>query len=173
MAVLNVHERLLPAKPSEVGALLDGLAGPGDLLWPGDAWPPMRLDRELSPGARGGHGPVRYTVSAYAPQQWVRFTFSGPRGLHGFHEYTVHPVDEERTVLRHTLTLRPRGPARLAWPLFYRACHDAVLEDSLDRAEHALTGTVARPSRWSPYVRLLRRLAARRESPSPGQGTRT
>ncbi|GGR98407.1 hypothetical protein GCM10010252_41420 [Streptomyces aureoverticillatus] len=167
MAVLNVHERVLPAEPSEVGALIDALATPDDRLWPGGDWPRMKLDHGLTPGSRGGHGPVRYTVAAYAPQQWVRFAFTGPRGFDGFHEFTVHPLndgkdhDEKgsgRTILRHTLTMHARGPARLTWPLAFRAFHDACLEDSLDRAEQALTGTVRRPARWSPYVRLLRRL---------------
>ncbi|MBT2508958.1 SRPBCC family protein [Streptomyces sp. ISL-98] len=160
-SAFNVHERLLPATASEVGALIDTLATPGDLLWPGDDWPRMSLDNGLTPGSKGGHGPVRYTVTSYVPDKWVRFTFSGPRGFDGFHELTVHAVDDGRTVLRHTLAMKVRGPALLTWPLMYRSCHDAVLEDALDRAESALTGKVARPARWSWYVRLLRRLAPR------------
>ncbi|UQA96284.1 SRPBCC family protein [Streptomyces halobius] len=159
MGVYNVHERVLPVPPADVGRLVDGLSGSADPLWPHGDWPPMVLDGPLARGARGGHGPVRYTVAAYVPGQWVRFTFSGPRGFHGFHEYTVHPLDGDRALLRHTLAMRVRGAARFTWPLAYRAFHDAVLEDSLDRAERACTGTVARPSRWSTYVRLLRRFA--------------
>lgn len=158
MAVYNVHERLLPVGESEAGALIDGLAGPEDQLWPHADWPPMKLDGALAVGARGGHGPVRYTVIGYAPGQWIRFRFSGPRGFSGFHEYTVHPAGERGTVLRHTLAMRAHGLARLSWPLVYRWFHDAVLEDSMDRAERARTGAVAQPARWSPYVRLLRKL---------------
>ncbi|MEU9115589.1 SRPBCC family protein [Streptomyces sp. NPDC048483] len=158
MGVYNVHERVLPVPVAEAGALLDGLSGGADRLWPRRDWPPMVLDGPLGPGAAGGHGPVRYTVAAHVPGQWVRFTFSGPRGFHGFHEYTVQPLGPDRTLLRHTLAMRARGPARLTWPLAYRHFHDAVLEDSLDGAERACTGGVARPARWSPYVRLLRRL---------------
>ncbi|ARX87542.1 hypothetical protein SMD44_07023 [Streptomyces alboflavus] len=77
MAVLNVHERALPVEPNAVGALVDALATADDPLWPTADWPPMRLDRGLAPGSRGGHGPVRYTVAAYAPRQWVRFAFTG------------------------------------------------------------------------------------------------
>ncbi|MEV6734690.1 MULTISPECIES: SRPBCC family protein [unclassified Streptomyces] len=155
MPVHNVHERLLPMKAAEAGALLDSLSdGPADRLWPHRTWSPMEFDRPLSAGAKGGHGPVRYTVAAYVPGTWVRFTFSGPRGFHGFHEYAVLPVDDERTVLRHTLSMRVTGIARLSWPLAYRWLHDALLEDSLDRAEHP-----ARRARWSPYVRLLMAIA--------------
>ncbi|GAA1511570.1 hypothetical protein GCM10009730_15310 [Streptomyces albidochromogenes] len=158
MSAFNVHERLLPVTAGEAGALLDTLATPGDLLWPGEHWPPMELDNGLAPGSSGGHGPVRYTVEAYVPREWVRFAFSGPRGFGGFHEYTVHAAGEGQAVLRHTLAMKVSGPALLSWPLAYRAFHDAVLEDSLDRAESALTGAVSRPARWSRYVRLLRRL---------------
>ncbi|TQF02774.1 SRPBCC family protein [Kitasatospora acidiphila] len=156
MAVYNVHERLLPAKGTEVGALIDTLADTGDLLWPNHKWPSMRFDGPLAVGAVGGHGPVRYTVDAYVPATWVRFGFTGPRGFHGFHEFTALAVDEQHTLLRHTLAMTARGSARLSWPLAWRPLHDALLEDSLDRAETACTGTVAHPARWSPYVRLLR-----------------
>ncbi|MEV8536493.1 SRPBCC family protein [Streptomyces sp. NPDC051211] len=161
MGVYNVHERLLTAGASEVGALIDSLAGGDeDRLWPGLDWPRMEFDGPLAAGAAGGHGPVRYTVDAYVPGTWIRFAFSGPRGFDGFHEFAVLPVDAERTVLRHTLAMTTSGPARITWPLAWRPMHDACLEDSLDRAELACTGTVARPARWSPYVRLLRALAA-------------
>ncbi|MFD7028539.1 SRPBCC family protein [Streptomyces sp. NPDC059917] len=160
MAVYNVHERLLTTGAKEVGALIDSLsAGAADGLWPHANWPAMEFDRPLAVGATGGHGPVRYTVTAYVPGTWVRFAFSGPRGFDGFHEFTALPVDGERTMLRHTLAMGVSGPARLTWPLAYRWMHDACLEDALDRAESARTGTVARPARWSPYVRLLRALA--------------
>ncbi|MEV2256202.1 SRPBCC family protein [Streptomyces sp. NPDC050147] len=162
MGVYNVHERLLATKGSEVGALIDSLSGGvTDRLWPHPTWTAMEFDRPLAVGATGGHGPVRYTVTAYVPGTWVRFTFSGPRGFHGFHEFTVLPVDEERTALRHTLAMKTSGLARLTWPVAYRPMHDACLEDSLDRAELACTGTLTRPARWSPYVRLLHALERR------------
>ncbi|MCX4962211.1 SRPBCC family protein [Streptomyces virginiae] len=159
MGVYNWHERVIAAKESEVGALIDTLAaGDEDRLWPGRVWEPMEFDRPLAVGAVGGHGPVRYTVAAYVPGTWVRFAFTGPRGFHGFHEFAVLPVDAERTVLRHTLAMRVSGLARITWPLAFRSGHDAVLEDCLDRAELACTGTIAHPARWSPYVRFLRGL---------------
>ncbi|MEU7605685.1 SRPBCC family protein [Streptomyces sp. NPDC041003] len=159
MGVYNVHERLIGAKQSEVGALIDTLSGgEDDRLWPGHLWEEMEFDRPLGVGAVGGHGPVRYTVVAYVPGTWVRFAFTGPRGFHGFHEYTALAVDAERTVLRHTLAMSVSGVSRITWPLAFRSGHDAVLEDSLDRAELACTGTIARPARWSPYVRFLRSL---------------
>ncbi|MGI5219319.1 SRPBCC family protein [Nocardia sp. CA-290969] len=159
MADLNIHRRHLPVPASEVGALLDTLAGEDDALWPIHRWPPMLFDRPLSEGAAGGHSPIRYTVEYYVPGRWVRFRFTGPRGFNGFHEFTVHPTPDG-TELTHQLVMDAHGPARLTWPLIFRCLHDACLEDSLDRAERTLTGAVARPARWSVRVRLLRRIAA-------------
>lgn len=161
MAVVNVHERLLPVPRQAVDPLLDGLAADGDRLWPREAWPAMRLDRPLSVGARGGHGPVRYVVSHYVPGSWVRFRFTGPRGFTGFHEFTVEPVADDRTSLRHTLVVRPHGLRWLGWLLFFRPLHDATFEDTLDNAERAVTGRVFLPARWNWYVRLLRSLLSR------------
>ncbi|MEV7723683.1 SRPBCC family protein [Streptomyces sp. NPDC087917] len=162
MGVHNVHERLLPAKESEVGALVDSLAsGDGDRLWPGRDWAPMEFDRPLGSGAVGGHGPVRYTVAGYAPGRWIRFDFTGPRGFHGYHELAVLAAGPDRTRLHHTLSMTTSGLARVTWPLVWRHLHDACLEDALDRAERACADRVARPARWSPYVRLLRAVGAR------------
>lgn len=159
MAVLNIHERLLPATAEEVGKLIDSLSSADDLLWPHHDWPTMTLDAGLAVTSTGGHGPVHYTVAAYVPGQWVRFSFTGPRGFDGFHEYSIHPADGGSTALRHTLSMYARGPARLSWPLAFRWLHDALLEDSLDRAEQVITGTVRSPARWTATVRLLRSLA--------------
>jgi hypothetical protein len=65
--VRNVHERLVPAPLIEVGPLLDRLGGPDDVLWPSPAWVPMLLDGPLAVGVAGGHGPIRYRVTAYEP----------------------------------------------------------------------------------------------------------
>ncbi len=163
MAVYNVHERLLPVEQAEVASLVDGLASDNDWLWPHGLWPAIRFDRPLGVGAVGGHGPIGYTVHAYVAGCWARFTFTAPRGLHGFHEFTVHTAEGGGTLLRHTMVMRTRGLARFTWPVIFRPLHDALLEDSLDRAERVLTATVVRPSCWSRYVRLLRWLATRRE----------
>ena len=50
---------------------------------------------------------------------------------------------------------------RVVWPLVIRWLHDAVVEDLFDRAEQALGTGPAQPGRWSPWVRLLRRIQAR------------
>ncbi len=85
MKILSVHERKLDASPAEVGALINSLASPRDLLWPRDMWPRMEFDGPLGVGATGGHKPIRYSVEAYQPGQSIRFRFLGPKGFDGFH----------------------------------------------------------------------------------------
>ena len=160
MSAYNLHTRRLNATQEEVGALIDSLAGDHDRLWPNNDWPEMRFDRPLGVGAVGGHGPVRYAVEAYEPGCWVRIRFVAPRGFDGFHEFAVHPRGPGVTDLHHLLAMRLHFPAWLTYPLLWRPLHDALIEDTLDRAERTLTGRVRSPARWSPYVRLLRAILA-------------
>jgi hypothetical protein len=174
--VYNLHTRRLNATQEEVGALVDSLAGDHDGLWATHSWPEMRFDGPLGVGAVGGHGPIRYTVEAYVPGRWIRFRFTAPRGFDGFHEFTVHPHDPAVTDLHHLMAMRLRFPAWLTYPLLWRPLHDALLGDTLDRAERSLTGTVGSPAKWSPYVRLLRTILARtvrrRNTPASTRRTR-
>lgn len=165
----NAHVRALPVPASRVGPLIDQLSGPDDPLWPTPAWPPIRFDRPLSVGADGGHGPIRYHVTAYEPGRHVRFAFHPETGLHGYHELAVAPAGEHACVLRHAGEGRVHGRMVALWPLVARWLHDALIEDLLDNAELTVTGSVARPARWSPWVRLLRarRSVRPREVPVP------
>ncbi|WP_219415011.1 DUF2867 domain-containing protein [Pseudonocardia nigra] len=156
--VHNVHERVLPVPVADVEPLLDGLGGPDDRLWPSPAWAPMVLDGPLRIGASGGHGPIRYRVTAYEPGRMVEFTFHPRVGLHGRHTLIAEPAGPSRTVLRHVVEGRTAGRVLLLWPLAIRWLHDAVLEDLLDRAEAELGTGPARPAWWSPWVRLLQPL---------------
>ncbi len=155
MKVRNVHERTLGASLPAVGGLIDSLASDNDLLWPRDRWPAMRFDRALSVGAVGGHGPVRYIVESYVPGRSIRFRFTAPRGLDGFHGYEAYAVGPEQTLLRHALEVRASGRALLSWPLVFRPLHDALIEDSLDRAQ-LFCGEELEGAKWSPWVRVLR-----------------
>lgn len=162
----NVHERLLAAAVDEVAPLLDRLGSPQDVLWPSWAWPPMVLDRPLAVGARGGHGPIRYRVTAHEPGRRVEFTFHPRIGMHGTHTFTVRSAGPGRTVLRHVVEARMSGRMRFAWPVAVRWLHDALIEDLFDNAERVLGVGPTRPARWSPWVRLVRRLLVTRRGRS-------
>ncbi|HVS26029.1 MAG TPA: SRPBCC family protein [Burkholderiales bacterium] len=155
MQVLNIQARALNAPPVEVGKLIDSLASREDRLWPNYSWPRMEFDRPLSVGATCCHGPIRYFIEAYAPGQSIRFRFLGPKGFNGFHGYDIFATANNKAVLRHTLELTTHGRAIVTWLLAFRPMHDALIEDSLARAEASL-GLVPSVHAWSPWVKLLR-----------------
>lgn len=159
--VINTHERSYEAPVSEVAALVATLASKDDRLWPSESWPRMKFDRGLVPGAIGGHGPVRYRVESVDPASEVVFRFTGPSGFDGGHALTVTDVSDAVTRLRHEIRLRPRGLARLTWPLFFRPMHDALLEEAFDKAARELGSPTESPHRRSLWVRLLRRVTIR------------
>jgi len=159
MRLNNVHERRLPVGELPAGSLIDGLAGDDDQLWPHDRWPPMRFDGGLHVGNEGGHGPVRYQVLEHQPGRLARFRFTGPPGLVGEHRYELQER-EGMTTLRHVLTGHTEGRMLWQWPLIFRPLHDALIEDSLDHAEAALSQAPYRPARWSTHARTLRWLLA-------------
>jgi hypothetical protein len=155
MHVSNIHEREFDLSSAAVGSLIDSLASSNDRLWPDDKWPPMRFDRALAVGARGGHGPIRYSIEEYQPSRLVRFRFRAPRGFDGTHRYEV--VEQQgRLVLRHVLEMHTSGLASLSWPLLFQPLHDALIEDSLDKAARSLGNVPRSAAQWSTTVRILR-----------------
>jgi hypothetical protein len=155
MRIANVHERALPAGGAAAKSLIDGLAGADDRLWPHDRWPPMRFERGLREGSEGGHGPVRYQIVELRPGRLVRFRFTGPPGLIGEHGYELEAGDGT-VLLRHSLTGRAEGRMRWQWPLLFGPLHDALIEDSLDRAVATVSDVPYEPARWSRRARALR-----------------
>jgi hypothetical protein len=159
----NVQRRTIDAPLDRMGALLDRMAGPDDPLWPAPAWPPMRFDRPLAPGAAGGHGMIRYTVVEHVPGRLLRCRFDPTIGVVGEHELRLEP-DGTGTAVIHVIRGRLTGSMRVLWPVAVRWLHEALLQDLLDNAERAGTGAVREPARWSPWVRLLRRAVAGRSA---------
>ena len=154
--VHNLHEREIAAPASEVGMLIDSLASKSDRLWPRNEWPAMRLDGPLRVGAAGGHGPVRYFVTQYEPGRWVEFQFTSPAGFKGRHSFTAISRAENSTLLRHELLMSPSGTALLTWPLFFRPLHDALIEESMDRAENECGSSPGLAHRRSLWTKILR-----------------
>ncbi|MGD7789587.1 DUF2867 domain-containing protein [Propionibacteriaceae bacterium Y1700] len=154
----NVHERVIEAPAGEVGALLDNLGSDQDELWPSVAWDPLELDRPLAAGADGGHGPIRYRCDRHEPGRLVRFVLDGEKtGISGWHALTVEDLGDGRCRVRHELEVEPAGALMAAvLPTVIIPIHDAMLEDLLDNAERAVTGSVRTPARWTPWVRMLR-----------------
>ncbi|HEU4945795.1 MAG TPA: hypothetical protein VFT31_01445 [Kribbella sp.] len=170
MQVFNIHRREVAASVEEVGSLIDGLASPGDRLWPHADWPAMRFDRPgITTGGVGGHGPVGYRVEHHEPGRSVTLRFTGrPRGLAGRHQYVVQATGDSNCVLWHLTDITPHGVLRLTWFPFWAPLHNALIEESLDRAE-AVGRTAMTTSHWSMYVRALRALGSALRFGSAGQ----
>jgi hypothetical protein len=189
--VRNVQTRVIDAPLTRIGPLLEGLPDHGRPIWPAPAWSPMTLDAGLAVGSSGGHGLIRYRVSEYEPGRRARFTFAPHLGIDGWHEFALEAVHGEgrqeshgpvedlgaaeapgavsptsRTRVTHTIRGRTSGRMLLLWPLALRWLHEALVRDCFDRFERAATGTVRHPNRWSPWVRMMRRIITSR---SPGR----
>src|SRR5687768_9835381 len=115
MQIESIHTRELSASAEELGELVDTLAGPDDKIWPIERWPndPIGFDRPLAVGARGGHGPIRYTIAAYEPGRRIAFEFEPGTGLRGGHRIEVEPVANRRVRVHHVLEGEVKGIYRL------------------------------------------------------------
>jgi len=167
--ISNVHERRIAAPPQEVGALLDSLGSPHDRLWPHAPRDPMVLRHGdgsgLRIGAKGGHGPVRYTVEDYEPGRRVTFRIAPELGLgNAWHGVFAEPTADGGTLLRHELEVTPTGAMRILWPLVVRSMHNCYAEDALDRAERELGVGPTQEHRHSLWARVLERRLRRRVS---------
>lgn len=160
--VANIHTRDLKASRAQVGALIDGLASDDDKLWPHDRWYPMRFERPLAVGAKGGHGIIRYTVETYQPGQAISFRFLSPPGFIGSHGFDISELAPGTVRIQHRISMQLEGSARIWWPLVIRWLHDALIEDAFDRAEAHVLSRPVRLRTWSWWVRFLRQTVRRR-----------
>jgi hypothetical protein len=169
--ITNLQRRLLPVPVETAGPILERIPDPDGGIWPSPPWPRLVLDHGLRVGSRGGHGAIRYTCVGYEPGRWARFSFDHGTGVPGYHEFVVRGV-AGGTEVSHLIRGGPlEGRMRLAWPLVVRWLHVALLQDLLDNWERAATGTVRRPARWSPWVRVVMRFLRQRRAAAAGQPT--
>lgn len=155
MKVINIHSRKIAQPKSNIIGLFKTLATKNDLMLATDKWPAMKLDKGMTIGSHGGHGPIRYTVDAYSPEGYVKFSFTRPKGFHGFHQFEVTALTEHQTEIKHTIDMSITGSALLTWPLAIRWLHDALIEDAFDKAENHFTEKKI-VTRWSLWVKFLR-----------------
>jgi hypothetical protein len=138
--VYNRHERVIPATPEQVWALLAEIGSDRDVLWP-KQYGLFRFPEGLHPGAPVHHGLMRYRVGAVEPGR--RLWFDTHRAISGGHGFELVPV-QGGTLVSHELKGRTAGTFRFLWPLVIRRKHNAVLElilDALEReAAHADAG---------------------------------
>lgn len=164
MKVYNRHDRKINATEAAAASILNSLAGSDDRLWPHEAWPPMQFDRPLGKGARGGHGPVRYIMEQFIPGRKAVFRFE-PEGLiagfDGVHFFEVSPASGG-VVITHVIDVRCGFGQWAKWRLVVEPLHDALIEDAFDKVHNAVSGAKTKSSPWSPRVRFLREMLARK-----------
>jgi len=164
MKIFNRHEIEVSATEAEIGRLFDTLASANDLLWPHFRWPRMRLDRPLATGARGGHGPIGYSVEEYEAGKRILFRFENTHpfslGLEGYHVLFMER-GKQGTRLVHVIDGTIGGRALAIWPLAIRPLHDALIEDALMRAAKHFDADHPFPPKLSLWVRVLRFLLIR------------
>jgi hypothetical protein len=157
MKITNKHARTIDKPIKEVADLLSSLSSNNDQLWPHERWAPMKLDRELAEEATGGHGPIQYVVTEYKPGKKIKFKFLEPANFQGNHWFEIEEKEDKRTEITHTIDMNVSGAAILSWIFIIRPMHDALIEDSFDKAALNL-GLNIQPKKWSPWVRLLKRI---------------
>ena len=155
MKVLNIHERTIPQPKEAIIPLFHTLSSKEDLLWPKEKWPAMKLDKGLEAGSKGGHGPIRYFIKAYQPMSFVEFEFTRPKGFIGTHKLEVIPLDNQKSMIKHTIDMKVRGKSILQWHLEIRSLHDALIEDAFDKLENRFRDDKVKTP-WTPWVRFLR-----------------
>jgi len=157
MKVINIHKRVFNQPKEKLVALMRTLSTENDKVWPQGKWPAMRFKGGIKEGAKGGHGPIRYTVNKYDPQECAEFQFYSPKGFNGIHRFDIIAIDTYKTELRHTIDMKAEGLGAIKWILGVRWLHDALAEDALDAVENQLFD-VNKKTAWNPWVKLLRKL---------------
>ena len=156
MKVLIIHTRVVSQPKAAVGELLKTLASDNDRMLATTKWPGMKLDKGLTIGSKGGHGPIGYVVTRYELGESIEFTFTKPSGFHGIHMFEVTELSPDQTEIKHIIDMKLSGLAWLTWPLAIRWLHDAYIEDAFDNVENQFS-SVKKQSQWSMWVKFLRR----------------
>ena len=156
MKVLNIHTRQISQPKSELANLLKTLATDNDMMLATDKWSPMKLDKGLQVGSKGGHGPIKYFVTDYQEDNSITFQFD-LKGFDGFHKFEITETEPNKTQLTHIIDLTTSGSATLKWAVALRWLHDAYIEDAFDKVENHFTSD-KKKGEWTMWVNILRKL---------------
>lgn len=159
MKVLNVHKRVINQPKEQIGKLLYTLATDNDEMLATDKWPRMKLKNGKSIGSKGGHGPIRYTVTDYQEGRRIEFEFTKPTGFQGHHFFSIEELGTNQTEIKHVIKMETKGLGTLKWLFAIRWLHDAFVEDALDKVCNHFTENQATAS-WSLWVKFLRKIVA-------------
>ncbi len=156
MKILNIHKRVIQQPKIKLVNLFNTLATDNDMMLATDKWSPMKLDKGLQVGSKGGHGPIKYFVKEYEPDNSITFQFD-LIGFDGFHKFELSELGNDKTELSHTIDMTTSGSATLKWTLAIRWLHDAYIEDAFDKVENHFSAA-QKNNEWSWWVKTLRKI---------------
>jgi hypothetical protein len=157
LKVINIHKRILNQPKEKVSELLETLSTDNDRIWPFENWPAMKFKGGLKEGAKGGHGPIRYSIEKYKPNNLIQFKFSRPTGFHGIHKFEILDLGNGKTELKHTIEMDAVGKDLLTWIIAICSLHNALLEDALDKVENQFL-TNKKKTEWNIWVKIMRKI---------------
>lgn len=155
MKVTNIHSRIINQPIEKVADLLSTLATPEDKVWPKEKWPKMKFKDGMKVGAKGGHGPIRYSIEELKKGESILFRFSKPNGFDGTHGFKLEALESQKSKITHTIKMTTRGIGSLTWSLGVKQLHDALAEDAMDKVENHFSKE-KKKTEWSLYVKTLR-----------------
>ena len=121
----------------------------------------MKFKGGIRVGAKGGHGPIRYSVEQYNPNEIIQFRFSKPSGFNGIHKFEINELSNEKTEIKHTIDMNTTGVGTIIWITAIRSLHNALIEDGLDKFENNFSEN-PKSSKWNFWVKLMRKSLAKR-----------
>ncbi|PCI00976.1 MAG: hypothetical protein COB81_07910, partial [Flavobacteriaceae bacterium] len=126
-----------------------------------EKWPEMKFKNGIQVGAKGGHGPIRYSVEKYNPNEIIQFRFSKPNGFNGVHKFEIKELDKEKTEIKHTIDMSTTGKGTLIWTFAIRSLHNALIEDGFDKLENNFSNS-RKSTEWNLWVRFIRKQIAKK-----------
>ncbi|MCZ8156390.1 MAG: hypothetical protein O9264_09755 [Leptospira sp.] len=154
MNVTNVHVREFARSRDAVWEKLRLLSTKTDPVWPHENWPRMILYPNLSQGAKGGHGPIRYTVEEILEHKEIKFRFLKPKGFDGYHLLKLEGNDEASTLI-HEIRMETNFVGSVVWLVVIKHLHDALIEDAFTKLEGSLQLS-QKKMEWNLWVKMLR-----------------
>lgn len=163
MKVLNIHKRTINQPKSKVAKLLETLSTVNDEIWPKEKWPKMKFKNGIRVGAKGGHGPIRYSVEKYNPNEIIQFRFLKPNGFIGIHKFEITELTDEETEIKHTINMYTKGRATFIWLLAIRPLHNALIKDGFNKLENSFS-KINKNTEWSLWVKVVRKQLAKKRT---------
>ncbi len=137
--------------------MISTLSSKKDKVWPTEKWPAMRFKNGLKKDSKGGHEPIKYFIKEYKTDGFIEFNFLKPTGFNGTHTFEASEIDENTTLLKHTIKMDVSGKGMILWLFAIRSLHDALLEDAFDKIENHFSKK-KKKTNWSFWVKFLRKI---------------